>query len=114
MRELIDLPLLGVMRGQQFTNDPLQQCRVVWQMIEAGGSIRHESLNRPLGRRSHEISPGVKDYSDFAYRGRRFALSATPPRIKDNSVALIETPAASPITLGNSNVPCSSRLYHKA
>jgi hypothetical protein len=50
----------------------------------------------------------------FVYRGRRFALKATPPRIKANSVALIATPAAAPITLGNSNVPRSSRFCHTA
>lgn len=112
MNEMIDSPLLLANRRQQFADHALQHGHILRQIrVGIRGAVRHTPGTREPTRRfgradyfSEECSAG------FAYRGRRFAFKATPPRIRDNSVALIDTPAASPITFGNSKVPRSKRF----
>lgn len=114
--EVIDPALLLVNGGQQFVGDPLQQRGIVRQAgFGIRGSVRHAPSTHPPAEscaKSVYFAEAVS--TGRVYRTRRFAFSATPPRIKDNSVALIVTPAASPITFGNSNVPASRRFCHRA
>lgn len=113
MGELIVAAAFVLYGGQQLPDHRVAHGHVLRQMIGSRGSVRHTSGTRePTRRFGADPNFFRLDYvaAGGVYRGRRFAFNATPPRIRDNSVALIDTPAASPITFGNSNVPTSSRL----
>jgi hypothetical protein len=88
MRQLLIAATFVLNRGQQFAHESLQQRSVVGKMIVARGWVRHDEITAPPDQICDGISRGSQVFSDFAYRSRRFALSATPPRISDNLVAV--------------------------